>query len=160
VVLSTLPEAERRWARTPEWDAACRAYEEKAGAGAGRAMEQRLLGTYVFTDFSRRTSGDGLDGDTVRTVNAHYEPLLQPCLAEQARRLVAPDAMEFMVYWMVFNDGRVGEVHLRRDLDETPLAKCLKGSFSDWRYPRYQGEWQHVEQKFMVRATTWRTGLR
>jgi len=160
VVLSTLAEGERRWGRTKEWDAACRAHEAKAGAGACRALERQVLGQYVFTDFSKQTAGEGLDGETVRTVNAHYEPTLQACLAEEARRLVPPDAAEYLVSWTVFNDGRVGEVHLRRDLDDTPLAHCLRGSFGDWRYPRYQGEWQHVEQKFTVRATARRMGSR
>jgi hypothetical protein len=31
---------------------------------------------------------------------------------------------------------------------------CIKRQFAHWRYPRYQGEWQHVEQEFRVSGTT------
>jgi hypothetical protein len=78
---------------------------------------------------------------------------LQDCLAEQARRMTPPDAQRFDVRWVVVNDGRVAEAHLRRDLDDVPLAHCLRAQFAAWRYPRYEGEYQHVEQSFTVTAT-------
>jgi len=54
---------------------------------------------------------------------------------------------------MVFNDGRVGEVHFaQRALDDSELGLCLKAQFETWRYPRYDGEWQHVEQAFTITA--------
>ena len=111
-----------------------------------------MLGRWTFHDYSREPAGQGLSADQVRTVNEHFAPLVQECLAEQARRMTPPDAQRFEVRWVVFNDGRVGEAHLRKDMDEWPLAKCLRAQFNAWRYPRYEGEYQHVEQSFTVTA--------
>lgn len=64
-----------------------------------------------------------------------------------------PDMEEYEVRWMVLNDGRVGDVHLKRKTDEeSPLGQCLRDQFAVWRYPKYQGEFQHVEQRFTVSA--------
>jgi hypothetical protein len=94
----------------------------------------------------------------VRTVNEHYAPLLQECLSAQARRLKPPDAVRYEVRWMVFNDGRVGEVHFKNaNFDSSELGQCLRTQFETWRYPRYEGEWQHVEQAFTVTAVERRT---
>jgi hypothetical protein len=71
--------------------------------------------------------------------------------------MTPPDAQRFEVRWVVVNDGRVAEPHLRRDLDEIPFAKCVKAQFAEWRYPRYEGEYQNVEQSFTVTATERRT---
>jgi hypothetical protein len=107
----------------------------------------------TFHDYSREApSGEGLSAEQVSMVNEHFAPLLQDCLVEQAKRMTPPDAQRFEVRWVVFNDGRVGEAHLRRDLDQTPLAKCLRAQFAGWRYPRYEGEYQNVEQAFTVTA--------
>lgn len=147
-----MPEQERTWSRTPTLDQTCLSFDTKNGAGACRALEKKTLGRWTFHDYSRESSGEGLSADQVRMVNDHFSPLLQECLAEQARRMTPPDAQRFEVRWVVFNDGRVGEAHLRKDLDETPLAKCLRAQFVTWRYPRYDGEFQNVEQAFTVTA--------
>ncbi len=153
VATATLPDAERFYARTKELEAACPAYDAAAGAGACRALEQKLTGRWTFRDWSRDSAGEALSADVVRRVNEHFAPLVQRCLAEQAKRMTPPDAQRFEVRWVVVNDGRVAEVHLRRDLDEVPLAHCLREQFVDWRYPRYEGEYQNVEQSFTVTAT-------
>lgn len=149
---AALPEAERTWTRTAALDQTCVSFDTAHGAGSCRALEKKTLGRWTFRDFSREAAGQGLSPDQVRAVNDHFSPLIQECLGEQARRMTPPDAARFEVRWVVFNDGRVGEVHLRRDLDESLLAKCLRAQFDGWRYPRYEGEFQNVEQSFTVTA--------
>jgi hypothetical protein len=144
----------RLWARPPALDAACAKLDSKAGPGACRRLERAVSGGWTFHDFSLDRAGQGLDGEQVRRVNEHYAPLLEACLAEQARRLTPPDEQRFTVQWTVHNDGRVRDAHLRRDLDALPLANCLRAQFSNWRYPRFTGEFQNVEQAFTVSATT------
>lgn len=154
VVADTLPDDEKRWARTPTLDQACLSYDATHAVGACRFLEKKTLGRWTFHDYSReKPSGEGLSAEQVRMVNDHFGPLLQECLAEQAKRMMPPDAQRFDVRWVVFNDGRVGEAHLRRDLDQTPLANCLREQFGWWRYPRYEGEYQNVEQAFTVTAS-------
>jgi hypothetical protein len=140
------------WARTSELDAACARLDARAGAGACRALERQLSGGWTFRDYSLEHAGEGLTPDRVRMVNEHYAPLLQACLTEQARRLTPPDAQTFELRWTVHNDGRVRDAHLRPDLDQLPLAKCLRAQFSSWRYPRFEGELQNIEQAFTVTA--------
>jgi hypothetical protein len=149
---ATLEPELRLWARPAELDALCARLDAKA-AGSCRNLEKQVAGSWTFRDFSKDKAGPGLAGDQVRLVNEHYAPLLQECLAEQARRMVPPDAQRFEVRWVVHNDGRVRDAHLRRDLDATPLALCMRKQFSSWRYPRFEGEFQHVEQSFTVMAT-------
>lgn len=152
VIMSGLPEAERAWARTAMLDQTCVSYDTAHTPGSCRALERKVLGRWTFHDFSKEQGREGLSADLVRLVNEHFSPLLQECLAEQARRMTPPDAQRFDVRWVVFNDGRVGEVHLRKELDESLLAKCLRAQFNGWRYPRYEGEYQNVEQSFTVTA--------
>ena len=152
VIMAGLPEDGRAWARTGMLDQTCVSFETAHGAGSCRALERKVLGRWTFHDYSKDQAGQGLSADQVRTVNEHFAPLLQECLAEQAHRMTPPDAQRYDVRWVVFNDGRVGEVHLRKDLDESQLAKCLRAQFNGWRYPRYEGEYQNVEQSFTVTA--------
>jgi hypothetical protein len=152
VLAGAMPEPLRVYARTPAVDQACVSYDTAHGAGSCRALEKQVLGFWTFHDYSKPPPSAGLTPDQVRTVNDHYAPLLQECLADQAKRMIPPDAQRFEVRWLVFNDGRVGEAHLRKDLDGWPLAKCLRAQFSAWRYPRYEGEYQHVQQSFTVTA--------
>lgn len=152
VINDALPDAHKRWARTTTLEQTCAAYDKAHGTGTCRALEKKTLGYWTFKDWSRDAAGTGLTSEHVRQVNEHFAPLLQECLSEQARRMTPPDAARFDVRWVVFNDGRVGEAHLRRDLDDTLLAKCLRAQFDGWRYPRYDGEFQNVEQSFTVTA--------
>ncbi|MBL8915940.1 MAG: hypothetical protein JNM17_34900 [Archangium sp.] len=152
IIAEALPDGDRTWSRTPTLDQTCVSFDTKNGAGSCRALEKKMLGRWTFHDYSRETAGEGLSADQVRMVNDHFSPLLQECLADQAKRMTPPDAQRFEVRWVVFNDGRVGEAHLRKDLDESPLAKCLRAQFVTWRYPRYDGEFQNVEQAFTVTA--------
>lgn len=152
IVAATLPEDGKAWARTAMLDQTCVSYDTAHGAGSCRALERKVLGRWTFHDYSRERAGEGLSADQVRMVNEHFAPLLQECLAEQARRMTPPDAQRFEVRWVVFPDGRVGEVHLRKELDESQIAKCLRAQFNGWRYPRYEGEYQNVEQSFTVTA--------
>jgi hypothetical protein len=155
---STLAAAERPWGRPPETDQVCAAYDEASGPGACRKLEKQLTGHWTFRDFSKDKPREGLSGDQVRAVNEHYAPLLAECLSAQARRMRPPDAVRYEVRWMVFNDGRVGEVHFKeRAHEDSELAKCVRAQFETWRYPRYEGEWQHVEQAFTVTAVERRT---
>lgn len=157
VVTASLSEAERFYARTKELEAACPAYDAATGPGACRALEKQVTGKWTFRDFSRESAGSGLPPAVVKQVNEHFAPLMQQCLADQAKRMTPPDAQRLEVRWVVVNDGRVAEPLLRRDLDEIPFAKCVKAQFAEWRYPRYEGEYQNVEQSFTVTATERRT---
>lgn len=150
----------RPWVRAKELDEVCVKLDASAGAGTCRRLEKDLAGSWSFKDFSKdKGTSSGLSSDQVKLVNQHYAPLLQECLAEQARRLVPPDAQEFEVQWVVSNDGHVRDAHLRQDLDAMPFADCLRKQFSFWRYPRFEGELQHVQQRFTVTAST-RTSMR
>ncbi len=153
IIAAAVPDPERTWSRTAMLDQTCVSYDTAHSPGSCRALEKKTLGRWTFHDYSRDSAGQSLSVDQVRVVNDHFAPLLQECLAEQARRMTPPDAQRFEVRWVVFNDGRVGEAHLRKDLDETQLARCLRAQFSGWRYPRYDGEFQNVEQSFTVTAT-------
>ncbi|MBL8955187.1 MAG: hypothetical protein JNK82_30700 [Myxococcaceae bacterium] len=148
-----LPVEKRRYARTPEVDKVCAVLDGRDGPGACRKLEKQLLGDYIFKDFSVQKAGAGLAADTVRTVNEHYNISLQECLAAEAGRLVPPAYETYEVQWMVGNDGRVDQVHMgKKTQDETELAMCLRRVFAVWRYPRYEGEAQHVQQSFTVSA--------
>jgi hypothetical protein len=70
--------------------------------------------------------------------------------------MTPPDAQKFDVRWVVFSDGRVGEAHLRKDIDTWPLADCLRAQFVNWRYPRFEGDYQDVGQSFTVHANEYR----
>ncbi|MFT3713136.1 MAG: hypothetical protein QM817_36235 [Archangium sp.] len=153
IIANALPDPERTWSRTATLDQTCVSFDTSHGAGSCRALEKKTLGRWTFHDYSREAAGEGLSADQVRMVNDHFGPLLQECLADQAKRMTPPDAQRFEVRWVVFNDGRVGEAHLRKDLDATPLANCLRTQFVTWRYPRYDGEFQNVEQAFTVTAS-------
>jgi hypothetical protein len=147
----------KAWARPAELDALCRRVDSAKTSGTCRGLEKQLAGGWTFRDYSKDKAGTGLTAEVVRSVNEHYSPLLQECLAEQARRMTPPDAQRFEVYWVVHNDGHVRDAHLRRDLDATPLAVCVRKQFSTWRYPRFDGEFQNVTQSFTVTATTQRS---
>lgn len=152
----TLPAPQQAYAWTQQATRSCAAYEKKAGSGACRKLERSVLGRWFFRDFSRDSAGEGLSPEAVRAVNDHFGVTLQDCLSEQARRITPPSQERYTVRWVVLNEGRVGEVHLnRKELDQGPLAQCLRQRLAVWRYPRYRGEFQHVEQTFVVSASTW-----
>lgn len=150
----------RPWVRSSQLDEACQRLDAAEGAGACRRLEKAMVGSWSFRDFSQKKAGTGLPVELVREVNQHYAPLLEACLTEEARRLGSTEGREYEVSWAVHNDGRVYDAHLRSDLDRTPLADCLRAQFALWRYPRFDGEYQHVQQRFNVRAgvrsATWR----
>ena len=153
-----MPADLRLYARAPEVDPACAAYDAKAGAGACRKLEKKLFGAWTFRDFSSVTERGALAADEVKTVNEHFGCLLQECLTAQAERLTPGEAVVYEVEWAVTNAGRVSEVHLsRKDQEAGPLLDCLQKQFGIWRYPKYRGELQHVAQKFTVSAHERRT---
>jgi hypothetical protein len=146
------PVALRFWTRSANWNAACPVLE-RTSPGQCRAIEKQKLEALTYVDFSLQNAGEGLGPNQVKTVNAHYGPTLDNCLSEQARRMTPPDSQAFQLNWIVGNDGLVKEAHLRKDLDETLLALCLRKQFALWRYPKFSGEFQNVEQTFTVTAT-------
>jgi hypothetical protein len=94
-----------------------------------------------------------LAAEAVREVNAHFGVTLQECLTAEAARLRPPAQERYTVRWTVRNDGRVAELLIdKHDANDGPLASCLRSQMAVWRYPRYEGELQHVEQTFMVVA--------
>jgi hypothetical protein len=142
----------RPYLRPASLDALCAQYDAAKGPRACRRLEKERAGGWTFRDFSRDRAGAGLPADQVKAVNEHFAPLLDECLEAQAHRMTPPDAQRFEVRWTVLNDGRVTDAHLRRDQDDSELARCLRAQFSTWRYPRYDGEYQHVTQTFTVTA--------
>jgi hypothetical protein len=154
-----LAPSQRPYARTSLVEKTCVALDSQEGPGACRKLERSHLGRYYFRDFSLSTErGTGLPPESVKSVNEHFGVALQECLAAEADRIPAPSAERYKVRWIVLNDGRVDQVHLdKKDRDGGPLAQCLREQFAVWRYPRYHGEWQHVEQEFIVTAHERRT---
>lgn len=152
----TLSPGERPYARTAGLDRACKALEEQRSPGACRKLERAVLGRHVFHDFSREVSAEeGLSRDAVRQVNEHYGISLDPCFTAQALRLPPNQVETYQVRWTVLNDGRVDAAALdRKYQDAGPLGDCLREQFHIWRYPRYRGERQNVEQSFRVQAQT------
>ncbi|MBI3186193.1 MAG: hypothetical protein HYZ28_28990 [Myxococcales bacterium] len=149
----TLPREQRLYARTSEVDQACAALDGKEGAGACRRLELALNGSYALRDYSAEKSGTELSPEKVREVNEHFSVMMQDCLALQAERLVPPAWETYVVRWAVNGNGRVEQVHLgQKEQEASPLADCLRRQFALWRYPRYEGELQHVEQSFTVNA--------
>jgi hypothetical protein len=155
---AVLPADKRPYARSPDVDKICAAYDAKAGAGACRKLEKRLNGEWLFRDFSSGKPSSTFASDKVKSVNDHYNCLLQECLTLEADRLTPPDSVTYEVQWAVLNDGRVGDVRLaRKDQEEGPMIQCLRKQFVHWRYPKYSGELQHVAQRFTVSAHERRT---
>lgn len=149
-----LPAEQRLWAWTPEVEAACTALDAKNGAGSCRRLEKQLTGTHHYKDFSKQIAkGEGLPPEKVKEVNAHYAASLEECLNDAAARLTPPASESHGVHWVVGNEGKVVQVEMTRKTEaQTPLAQCLRQQFVAWRYPKYRGELQHVEQTFMVHA--------
>ncbi len=141
--------SERLYARTDVLDDACAALDEKQGAGACRKLEQKVLGGPVFHDPSQGTTlMDGLPPEMLRSVHAEFGPLLTPCLQAEARR----SSGTVQVSWVVLNDGRIADLAVRQQPATSALSTCLRGQLARWRYPKYRGEWQHVEQEFRLTA--------
>ena len=44
----------------------------------------------------------------------------------------------------------------KKDRQEGRLGQCLRDRFAVWRYPKYAGELQHVEQSFTISARSQR----
>jgi hypothetical protein len=149
-----LPPARRPWAWSEDAEKACRALDGHSGEGSCRKLEGRLFARHLYRDFSAAPAkGEGLTPDQVRAVNAHYGVSLEPCLAEEAARLRPPAQERYTVRWTVGNDGRVTQFQMdRNELHRAPLAVCLRQKLGLWRYPRFHGELQHVEQTFGVSA--------
>lgn len=153
-----LPEEQKPFVRSDKLDRVCARFDERAGAGACRRLEKQLYRDYTFRDFSLERSGQGLSSERVKAVNEHFSVLLQECLAHEAERLVPPASERYDIRWMVTREGRVDQVTMgRKDQQDSPLATCLRQQFKTWRYPRYEGEAQHVEQSFTLNARERRT---
>lgn len=154
-----LPVERRPYARTAEVERSCAQLDAKQGPGACRRLEKATLGSYSFVDFSRDRAARGLTADRVRTVNEHFGVMLQECLTSEAERLAPPASEKYELRWMITNDGHVEQLHLgKKDQEASALADCLRQQFALWRYPRFDGEAQHVEQSFVVSARERRDG--
>lgn len=135
---------------------ACAALDQAKGEGACRKLEKKLAGKFSFRDYSRGPpSGQGLTPEEVREVNTHFGVLLGECLLSEARRPGPPGVTRYAVRWVVVNEGRVEQVHLEpRAAEESLVGDCIRRQFAVWRYPRFEGEFQHVEQTFTVGASS------
>jgi hypothetical protein len=148
---SALPAAQRLYARTDALDRACAAYDAQTARGKCRALEHQVLGDYVFRDYSRANARDTLPSAQAREATDHYSVLLTPCLQELGEK---SGSGRYKISWTILNDGRVTNVDAINVDPHGRLMGCLKDQFAHWRYPRYKGEWQHVEQEFRVSGTT------
>lgn len=148
---SALPAAQRMYARTDALDRACAAYDRETAHGKCRTLEHQVLGGYVFRDYSRANPRDSLPAAQAREATDHYAVLLTPCLQEFGEK---SGSGRYKVSWTILNDGRVTNVAAVNVDPNGRLLGCIKGQFGRWRYPRYKGEWQHVEQEFRVSGTT------
>jgi hypothetical protein len=148
----TVPADKRRYTRSRALDQACNKLDEDKGAGSCRALELKVTGAWTFHDWSAKNEG-GLGKERILQVNDEFAVTLQDCFHEQALRLPVPSTATYQLSWMIGNDGHVAQVHVMpHDNDDGPLAVCLRDRFSVWRYPRYEGENQHVDQNFTVTA--------
>ena len=149
---SALPASQRLYARTEILDRTCAALEQKAPRGKCRAMEQQVLGGYVFRDYSRTNASarEGLAPAEARVATDHYSVLLTPCLQEYGEK---SGSGRYKISWTILNDGHVTNVEAVNVDPRGRLMGCLKSQFTRWRYPRYKGEYQHVEQEFRVSGT-------
>lgn len=154
---SALPPAERSWARPPVLDAACAAYEKAKGAGACRRLEKRVLGDYVFHDFSDEhlVEGQLISHEKLVAVNDHYGVLIQNCLAAEIRSLDDKVSIMYRVKWLVINNGHVDNFHsLSTQEEQSRFVQCLREQFGYWRYPTHEGDPQRIEQTFSVKSST------
>jgi hypothetical protein len=154
---ASLPPEQAVLARTTEVERACSALDSRTGPSACRHLLHEAESRYTLKDlkdFSKQTAkGEGLSTEAVKEVHDVFAGMIQDCLISEADRLEPPQSERYTLSWVVRNDGRVDQVHLdKHDRDEGPLALCLRGQFTLWRYPRYRGELQHVEQAFVVSA--------
>jgi hypothetical protein len=147
-----LPAERRPYARTLEVDRACEALDQRNGPGACRRLEKSMFGTYTFHDFSEhRSSRRSLSTEDVRQVNQHFRVLIDECLTAEAERLEPPVTVTYHLRWIALNDGRVDQVTFdKHDQNQGSLAECVRKQFALWRYPRYRGEYQHVDQEFTI----------
>ena len=106
----------------------------------------------MFHDFSRTRplATEGLSREDARRVQDEYAVLLHPCLKANGEK---SGGGRYPIGWMILNDGRVTDVHVSPADPEGALVTCLRAQFARWRYPKYSGEWQHVEQEFRVSST-------
>jgi|CXWL01.1.fsa_nt_gi hypothetical protein len=150
---SGLPAPKRLYLRPEAVDKMCEKLDSYAGAGSCRKLEKQHFGELTFRDFSVMKAKSGLNTNWVTTVGNHYRFGVDDCLAKEAERLRPPASETYAVRWLVLNDGRVADVHMgRAEQENGTLASCLRQQFGWWRYPRYEGEFQHVEQTFTVTA--------
>ena len=105
---------------------------------------------FLFHDYSR-ASRETLPRDEAREATDHYAVLLTSCLQEFGEK---SGSGRYKVSWTILNDGHVTNVAAVNVDPQGQLLRCLKSQFAHWRYPRYKGEWQHVEQEFRVSGTT------
>jgi hypothetical protein len=150
-----LPPERQTYAWTTEVEQVCALLDKRSGEGTCRKLERQVNERYTFKDFSAGRPASSLSRDQVSAVNGHYGVTLQDCLSAEASKLVPPATAKYQLSWTVLNDGRIGKLRVdRNDRDEGPFGHCLRERMAVWRYPRYSGELQHVEQSFNLSART------
>jgi hypothetical protein len=157
----TLPEEVKKYAMTTEALAACERLDTKSGPGTCRKWEKQKFGDHLFLDFSQQKARSGLSPDLVKKVNAHFGILVEPCLDAEKTRIPPLSQYTYKLKWVVQNDGSVAKVEVGGDgRQDSDLGRCIVDQFSNWRYPRYSGEFQHVEQNFTIANRTRPNDLR
>ncbi len=150
VYAATLEPEQRLWARSPEVMKACRRYAAENKLSSCRKFELQLTGTLTYFDYSRQSAGQLLPQAMVREVGEHYSPMLEKCLTDHGRRLPPNDVERIELRWVVSNEGLVTEAYVQKSLADSPLIQCIRAQFADWRYPKFTGERQNIEQTFTV----------
>lgn len=153
---STLPDEVKQWAMTAEALDRCEKLDAKSGPGTCRKLEKQKFGQHLFVDFSQqKTRGSGLTAADVKRVNSHFGILVEACLDAEKGRIPPLSQYTYKVKWVVQNDGSVAKVQVGGDgRQDSSLGQCLVTQFNNWRYPRYAGEFQHVEQDFTIANRT------
>ncbi len=148
---SRLTDEARLYARTDTVNRLCARIETERGAGACRKQEKAVNGRYTFFDYSKGKPQKALAASLVKEVGAHFAPLIDDCLRAEVVRVQQGESRNFATRWTIGYDGRVKKVKIgAAAASESPFGQCLEAQFAVWRYPRYQGEQQHVEQTFSV----------
>lgn len=127
----------RRFARVPELDQACAAYDAKAGAGACSKLEMRRTGFVTFTDWSQQPRRPELGAKELEQVHGQALVALEACVVERVRSVAAKlRGTRVEVKWLVDKDGRTLEAQVTPSRLSPQLDPCLREVVARLRYPK------------------------
>lgn len=131
-----LPERRRRYSRGRELDRACRAYDQKNGAGACAKREFELTLSVSLVDYSRDRRRGELSPDDLSRVHAQALPALQACVLRIARH--EPERFrdtDLVLSWVIDAEGKPIEIGIAPKRYQEDLKGCAE-LVAWFRYPR------------------------